>query len=236
MKFFTAATAVAILSFVSAETYYVTQTHIVTVEADGQTDTAQPAQPTQNAPVQALVQQNLPLVEATSVTAQPTTLVTQTSSDAPASTSSGDDNISGNGVDQAFAKDILDAHNQKRAAHLAQPLTWSLDLYDYAQNYANLYDCSGTLTHSGGQYGENLAVGYSTGDSAVTAWYDEGNGFNYQSGDVLDHFTQVIWGSTTQLGCAYKDCSAENWGKYVICSYNPAGNVVGQVLKNVLSN
>lgn len=237
MKFYTAATALAILSLVSAETFYVTQTHVVTVAADGQAETAQaPAAQTQpaQAPVQALAQQNSPLVEATSVTAQPTTLVTQTSS-SDASTSTGD-NISGDGVDQAFAKDILDAHNKKRTAHLAPALKWSLTLYSYAQDYANKYDCSGSLTHSGGKYGENLAVGYSSGDSAVTAWYDEGKGFNYNSGSVLDHFTQVVWKDTTQLGCAYKDCSAENWGKYVICSYDPAGNVVGEVLQNVLGN
>jgi uncharacterized protein YkwD len=138
--------------------------------------------------------------------------------------------------DPAFAQDILDAHNKYRALHGAGPLTWDTSAYQYAQNNANNYDCSGVLTHTHGQYGENLAAGFSSGSSAVQAWYDEGQTYDYAASNSYDHFTQVVWKGSTKLGCAWKDCTAQNWGHYVICEYDPPGNVVGQSRANVLPN
>ncbi|GAV27995.1 hypothetical protein PMKS-001463 [Pichia membranifaciens] len=146
---------------------------------------------------------------------------TSSSSSAPSSTDS-----SGSGGSD-FASQILAEHNAKRALHGVSNLSWDDTLASYAQNYADSYDCSGTLTHSGGQYGENLALGYTTTGS-VDAWYSEGNGYNYGSGcSVYDHFTQVIWESTTKVGCGFKQCDSY-WGTYIICSYDPAGNFVGK--------
>ncbi|OBA21213.1 PR-1-like protein [Metschnikowia bicuspidata var. bicuspidata NRRL YB-4993] len=161
---------------------------------------------------------------------------TKTSQATSASVSTGDSEssiyseISSSGVDAEFAKAILDAHNEKREAHSASGLSWSANLFTYAQNYADSYTCGGSLVHSGDSYGENLAYGYSTGVAALEAWYSEGTGYDYSTSTVLDHFTQVIWQSTTELGCAYKSCSG---GLYVICSYNPAGNYVGEGLENL---
>ena len=33
---------------------------------------------------------------------------------------------------------------------------------------------------------------------------------------------------STKVGCAYKDCRKSNWGLYVVCEYDPYGNVIGQ--------
>lgn len=140
---------------------------------------------------------------------------------------------SSKGVDTAFAKNILDAHNKYRAIHQVGPLTWDIDTFNYAQNNANNYDCSGILTHTHGPFGENLAAGFSTGSSAVDAWYDEGSTYSYTSANTYDHFTQVVWKGSTKVGCAWKDCTAENWGHYVVCEYSPAGNFIGQNLANV---
>ncbi|KAL7665357.1 hypothetical protein ABC855_g2612 [[Candida] zeylanoides] len=137
-------------------------------------------------------------------------------------------------LDQTWAKNVLDAHNQKRALHSAPALAWDKTVYEYAQAYADAYDCSGVLTHSHGPYGENLAAGYKSGVASLDAWYDEGKTYDYSAANSYDHFTQVVWVGTTKVGCAYKDCSAENWGQYVICSYDPAGNVVGRSKANVL--
>lgn len=112
------------------------------------------------------------------------------------------------------------------------PLTWSNELYNYANKVASSYDCSGNLRHTSGPYGENLALGYSSGANAVSAWYSEG--FNFGGAGKLNHFTQVVWKSTTQLGCAYKDCRAKGWGLYVICNYQKPGNIIGQELANIL--
>lgn len=137
-------------------------------------------------------------------------------------------------VDEDFAKSILDAHNKYRADHGVGELSWDVDAYNYAKNNADNYDCSGVLTHTHGKYGENLAAGFSTGTSALHAWYVEGETYDYTSANTYDHFTQVVWKGSTKVGCAYKDCSSNNWGKYVICEYDPAGNIIGYNSENVL--
>ncbi|CAH2354444.1 protein Pry1p [[Candida] railenensis] len=175
---------------------------------------------------------------AASVAAQSTSAATVATSQATSTSSSSDlyaDIYKSSGIDETFAKDILDAHNEKRALHSAPDLSWDLDAYNYAQNYADAYDCSGVLTHSHGPYGENLAAGFKDGPSALEAWYEEGATYNYAAGNTYDHFTQVVWKDTTKVGCAYKDCSSNNWGLYIICSYDPAGNVVGESAANVLA-
>ncbi|KAK6456737.1 CAP domain-containing protein, partial [Scheffersomyces xylosifermentans] len=134
-----------------------------------------------------------------------------------------------------FAKDILDAHNKYRAQHQVGPLSWETTAYNYAQNNANNYDCSGILTHTHGPFGENLAAGFPDGPSAVTAWYVEGETYNYEAANTYDHFTQLVWKGSTKVGCAYKDCRAENWGLYIICSYDPPGNFIGENKANVFS-
>jgi uncharacterized protein YkwD len=144
--------------------------------------------------------------------------------------------IGPSGVDEDFAKLILDIHNKYRAAHGAGPLSWDTLAYEYAQNNANSYDCSGVLTHTHGQFGENLACGFKDGPSAVTAWYDEGQTYNYQTANEYNHFTQVVWKGSTKMGCAIKDCSRNNWGHYVVCEYDPPGNVIGRNAQNVLQD
>lgn len=174
--------------------------------------------------------------QSTSESATPASSTASASSSEASSSSSSSSSSSdfGDVSDEAFSKAILDAHNDKRALHGVSALSWSQSAYDYAQAYADKYSCSGSLTHSGGSYGENLAVGYSSGPAAVDAWYSEGDDYNYSSASTFDHFTAIVWKSTTKVGCAYKDCRSNNWGLYVICSYDPAGNVVGQGKSNVL--
>jgi len=251
MKFLTLATALSILAAASAavDTVIVTQLHVVTVVA-GQAPPPPPNANVKVVTVTAGVPIDTPAAAAATTAAAPvntpvapapapvpTTLVTKAApapAPAPAKTSASSDAGTNFGsADSSFAQPLLNIHNQKRAQHGAGALAWSNDLYEYAQAYANKYDCSGNLVHSGGPYGENLAVGYKDGVSAFDAWYEEGDNYDYSNANVLDHFTQVIWKGTTEVGCAYKDCSAENWGKYVICSYNPPGNYVGEGKANL---
>lgn len=116
----------------------------------------------------------------------------------------------------------LDSHNQFRAAHGAPALKWNQEMADYARDKTT--DC--TMHHSGGQYGENLAFGYSDVVAAVTAWYDEkdqyssGTGFSMGTG----HFTQLVWKATTELGCYNRQCGGS---QYLMCEYSSPGNVVG---------
>ncbi|GME99936.1 hypothetical protein B5S28_g3214 [[Candida] boidinii] len=163
----------------------------------------------------------------TTTTAAPTTSTTPTST-AAATTAA----AASNSDLDSFQSEILSAHNSCRAKHGVDALTWDSEVAAYAQAYADKYTCSGSLTHSGGQYGENLAIGYTT-TGAVDAWYGEGENYDYSTCSVYDHFTQVVWKSTTKVGCAYKYCNSY-WGTYIICSYETPGNVIGYGIKNVL--
>lgn len=130
----------------------------------------------------------------------------------------------------SFSQDILYEHNVKRQLHGVPPLTWSTDLAQYAQAYADSYTCpsNGTLTHSGGPFGENLASGFSSAFATVDAWYDEISLYNFAApgfSEATGHFSQVVWRDTTQVGCAYHACDTA-YHTYVICSYSPAGNVI----------
>jgi uncharacterized protein YkwD len=131
---------------------------------------------------------------------------------------------------------MVNEHNTKRALHKdTGSLTWSDTLATYAQNYADSYDCSGNLVHSGGPYGENLALGYGTTGS-VDAWYNEITSYDYSNpgfSESAGHFTQVVWKGTSEVGCGLKSCGGE-WGDYIICSYKAAGNVIGEFADNVM--
>ena len=159
-------------------------------------------------------------------TAEPTTTSTTAAAAATTTAAASD-----------FQTSMLNEHNIKRALHANTPdLTWSETLAAYAQNYADNYDCSGTLTHSGGEYGENLALGYGT-TGAVDGWYDEISSYDYSNpgfSEATGHFTQVVWASTSQVGCGIKTCG-DVWGDYIICSYEDAGNVIGEFPENVLA-
>ncbi|KAI9462513.1 CAP domain-containing protein [Lactarius psammicola] len=133
----------------------------------------------------------------------------------------------------------LSAHNNVRAQHGADPLTWSDELSAKAQQWAD--GCQ--FKHSGGSlgpFGENLAAGTGDGYTIATAvkdWTDEVSEYD-PNNPVPSHFTQVVWKGTTQVGCAVKDCSGIFDAKfglahYYVCEYSPAGNVIGEFPQNV---
>ena len=63
-------------------------------------------------------------------------------------------------------------------------------------------DCSGHLSRSSGEYGENSAVGYSSGPRALDAWYNEVKLTNPSAGS----FDHKLSGKVSKLRCSYKDC------------------------------
>ncbi|XP_076896492.1 pathogenesis-related leaf protein 4-like [Bidens hawaiensis] len=135
---------------------------------------------------------------------------------------------------QNSQQDYLDAHNAARAQVGVGNMVWNTTVAAYAQNNANqrIGDCN--LIHSGGPYGENLAEGSGTftGTATVNLWVDEKIYYNYTtntcaSGHVCGHYTQVVWRNSVQLGCARVQCTNNGWW-FVICSYYPRGNYIGQ--------
>lgn len=160
----------------------------------------------------------------TSATTSSTTSTTTTSSDTEA-TSTGFD----------FESVYLAKHNYYRNLHQDTPsLTWSDGVAAVAQSYADQYSCDGQLVHSGNSYngnslGENLAYGYDfESAAAVDAWYNEIKDYNFDDpsySESTGHFTQLVWKSSTTVGCGYKNCG-NGYGYYVVCNYQPAGNVI----------
>ncbi|KAI8577656.1 hypothetical protein K450DRAFT_282434 [Umbelopsis ramanniana AG] len=130
---------------------------------------------------------------------------------------------------------ILSAHNAYRAKHSAPALKWNSTLASYAQKWSD--GC--VFQHSGGPYGENLAMGYGDWKSVVSAWYNEEKNYDYSKpgfSSSTGHFTQVVWVSTTQIGCGVKKCSNQGNAPIYTCSYAPPGNYLGEFEKNVLPN
>jgi len=91
--------------------------------------------------------------------------------------------------------------------------------------------------HSNSDYGENLAAGYDSPESAIKAWVDEESQYSYSAGQFdmgTGHFTQVVWKGAKKVGCASYDCNGKGGtpGKFFTCNYD-TGNVVGQFVENV---
>ncbi|KLO11772.1 PR-1-like protein [Schizopora paradoxa] len=141
---------------------------------------------------------------------------------------------------QSDIMQMLTLHNNLRATHGANPLSWDNNLASKAQQWAN--GC--VFQHSGGTlgpFGENLAAG--TGSFSVTsafnAWANEESSYD-PSNPQPSHYTQVVWKGTTAVGCFAATCPAgsifpSNFGSalYYVCEYSPAGNVIGQFGSNV---
>jgi uncharacterized protein YkwD len=155
-----------------------------------------------------------------------------------------------------FASEILTAHNEFRTRHGAQPLRWSTGLAQSANDWAHsMTSIRCEMAHSGGEAGENIAMGGylgpGAGKDAVSRWYEEVGQYDYQNpGFSLQtgHFTQVVWANTSELGCAMVRCGNREWNSetqqwqkpssfygpmVVVCQYSPGGNVEGGFPENV---
>ncbi|XP_010467241.1 PREDICTED: pathogenesis-related protein 1-like [Camelina sativa] len=128
---------------------------------------------------------------------------------------------------QDSPQDYVNAHNQARSQVGVGPIQWDEEVAGYARSYADQLKGDCNLAHSGGRYGENLAM--STGDfsgvDAVNLWVNEKADYNYDSNTcngVCGHYTQVVWRNSVRLGCAKVTCN--NGGTVVSCNYDPRGN------------
>ncbi|PKU60290.1 pathogenesis-related protein PR-1-like [Dendrobium catenatum] len=130
---------------------------------------------------------------------------------------------------------FLSPHNAIRSPLKLTPLTWDLQLMQYAESYAlrRRSDCA--LVHSGGPYGENIFWGSGSGWSpaqAVAAWGGEGRWYSIKAntcvvGRECGHYTQIVWRSTRRIGCATVNCVGGR-GQFMVCEYDPPGNYIGE--------
>lgn len=138
-------------------------------------------------------------------------------------------------VTAADKTEFLSQHNAWRAKYDAQPLVWDDVVAQTAQQWADTVARSGNLSHRPDTpYGENIWTGSASSFSmaaVVDDWGNEAKHFDPHTGTcaagkVCGHFTQIVWKSTTKLGCGKAKSTDGN--DYVVCNYDPAGNIAGQ--------
>ncbi|KAJ8447498.1 hypothetical protein Cgig2_019492 [Carnegiea gigantea] len=130
---------------------------------------------------------------------------------------------------------FLSIHNDARAEVGVSPLSWDHKLESYAQAFANTAkpSCSPEGPRpKGGPYGESTASGYGAfgaWDTSMT-WIGEKGYYDYASNSCVKgdckHYTQMVWRNTKRIGCGIVSCGA-GW-PFVVCEYDPPGNIPGQ--------
>ncbi|KAI3431593.1 hypothetical protein D9Q98_004643 [Chlorella vulgaris] len=154
---------------------------------------------------------------------EPAALVTSPPAAEPSSA------LSGGSCPDAAA--ILKRHDDERAKNGAPPLAWSPDLAAAAQDWAD--GCK--LQSSGQGYGENQGLGsaWRSCAAAMPLWL--GGKGSYQPGGTPPSgalaWTQVVWKGSKEVGCGLSQCPDK--GGFVVCFYDPPGNVNGQFDANV---
>ncbi|KAI5861105.1 PR-1-like protein [Durotheca rogersii] len=165
-------------------------------------------------------------------------------------------------ADDDFSGAAIYHHNIHRSNHSSTDVTWSEKLAGYAAATAATCIMAHDMNQGDGGYGQNLANwAQSSGAAALGAtgavkmavtdmWYNgEFSKFlpqfygqatpDMSSFESWGHYSQLLWKSSTELGCASQFCEKgtmyddfDAW--YTVCNYGPAGNVGGAYASNVL--
>lgn len=153
-----------------------------------------------------------------------------------------------------YAQAILDQHNNHRANHSAPALVWDDNMASIAQTIGASCVYAHDTATGGGGYGQNIGAGASP--DAVPAlitneMYNDEIGFfplpygqsqpDMSQFENWGHFSQIVWQSTTSVGCATVDCSGgglANTGSgvspwFTVCNYSPPGNFQGEYGSNI---
>jgi len=139
---------------------------------------------------------------------------------------------------------VLERHNMYRCMHGVPPLVWNDKIEAHAKQWAATGHGQRSppfmLTSVGNfsRVGESMAWkvtddgGSRSAGGAVQVWYDQvkntegGRGLLSQGSDQTAKYSQLVWGSTTALGCALLH-------EVLVCQYGPAGNVPGDFAEQV---
>ena len=139
-----------------------------------------------------------------------------------------------------IAARLLAVHNAERLAVGHAPLQWDGRLAADAASYGPFLANAGRLIHSPREtrpgQSENLAMatrGTLTPEQLVGLWSREKRllrpglfPFVSRTGNWSDvaHYTQMVWPTTTRVGCALQAGSMD----ILICRYSPKGNIDGR--------
>jgi hypothetical protein len=144
------------------------------------------------------------------------------------------------GATGELAARLLAVHNRERALVGHAPLQWDPDLAASAASYGPVLASLHHLVHSPrdsrpGQR-ENLAMAFHgtlAPEQMIDLWSREKRLLqpgifpavsNTGHWEDVAHYTQMVWPTTTRVGCAI---FAADWD-YLICRYSPPGNVDGK--------
>jgi hypothetical protein len=121
-------------------------------------------------------------------------------------------------------------------------LVWSDELARIAARWAAECRFSHNSRLDDQRLGENLAAfsdASGSADKAVGNWAAEAKDYDHAAnrctpGTQCGHYTQIVWRSTREVGCAVADCTTNSpfpqfprWQLWV-CNYSPPGNWVGE--------
>jgi hypothetical protein len=142
---------------------------------------------------------------------------------------------------ESFEQRLLAAHNAERDRKQLPRLVWSDTLAQHAKSWAERLAREDRMQHSDAKSrpgeGENLwsgTAGYYTPEAMVGGFIAERRHFKAgvfpnvsTTGKWTDvgHYSQVIWPTTSQLGCALAHNKARD---YLVCRYSPPGNHFGR--------
>lgn len=143
-------------------------------------------------------------------------------------------------ITNASQIEILKEHNKYRWALGLIDLVYSPALQHEAEVWVRNLAIKDKMYHDSKNknHGENLAWANYTMSikEAIGIWGSERinyNHFTHRSASVTGHYTQIVWKSTTKVGCA---SSVSDSGKYYwVCRYDPSGNFVEQKPFNAIS-
>ena len=86
-----------------------------------------------------------------------------------------------------------------------------------------------TRTSDGATRVEHLSC-----EEPIKEWYSENKyyvyGVPYFTTSLTQHFTQIVWKSTKEVGCAKSYSSSY---AYVVCHYRPKGNIFSKYKSNI---
>ncbi|XP_045131762.1 CRISP/Allergen/PR-1-like [Portunus trituberculatus] len=122
-------------------------------------------------------------------------------------------------------------------------LEWDEELATVAQRHADQcvfeHDCNECRKVERFSVGQNIYMTMasfkdkSDWSGAVTAWYDEvaqftGKGIkSYKFRKNTGHYTQMLWGTTSLVGCGYTNFKSDGIFKGLyVCNYGPVGNIL----------
>ncbi|XP_030374306.1 uncharacterized protein LOC115623894 [Scaptodrosophila lebanonensis] len=138
-------------------------------------------------------------------------------------------------IHASVEEDVLERHNSYREKHNSPALTLNSRLSRECADYAKEIAQKDVLKPSGENwYGESLCRTTYDPTTCVRDWYNEIKEYDYDNPKLskeTEHFTQLVWKSTEELGVGV--AKGARGDSFVVARYVPPGNVPGYFEDNV---